>query len=74
MTSPVPFCVVFYAGLVYGEYSAFPHPLDLPEGAYLYSIGGASDGQHWYSCNRGYTGIQLGVVPMELRTLVLLMS
>lgn len=62
---------VFYATLLYGEYSRTPSLAELPEGCYLYY---PMDNykKHWYL--KDLTPVLLEDVPKPLRALVLLMN
>lgn len=63
--------LVFYAGLLYGEYDQYPPAREMPDGAYLY----CHKLDTWYvAMHRGWTPINLSDVPKELRTYLLLLT
>ena len=64
---------VFYATLLYGEYTinTMPPYRDLPEGCYLY-FPNEPYKKYWYL--KGMTPVLEEDIPKELKTLVLLMG
>lgn len=62
---------VFYATLLYGEYSTYEALLTLPDGVYIYKPKNHS-GSYWFL--KDLTPVLIEDVPKELRALVLLMG
>lgn len=61
--------LVFYAGLLYGEYTTVPSTVDIPHGAYLRHAQG-----YWYQNQYGWTQVVRVCLPDEYRVIDLLLT
>lgn len=68
-------CVVFYAGMVWGEYDSWPSSEDRPDGAFINYMPGDAGGRVWYVIRGAWADVvDLDDVPKELRTICLLLQ
>jgi hypothetical protein len=73
-------CIVFYAGLIYGEYDYWqtPSESELPDGAYIsfcHPMGNPKASRTWYVVTSAAAAVlHINEVPKELQTMVLLMQ